>query len=143
MKAWMRWTRRLLLAILPILLIVVGVFYYQVGVPIKQFTRIIELDLQGEEFDPDELRSVTHRVLRWVPHHDAIIAISWVGDSTSVPILIRTLRRVDKPDENGRVIDTSVNCLTVLCNLTGENFGFDAEAWADWYENQSELGPRD
>ncbi len=137
MTTWLRNSLKALFVILGISVAGAAVFYWQVVQPLRQHSRLLTVSLPGKKVDPNELRQVAHRCLRWTSSHDAFLSLVAVGDQTSIPVLIRSLARVEKPNKDGVVVCTSAHCLQALRTVTGEDFGYDVAAWERWYKTRS------
>ena len=109
----------------------------QIIQPIRQHADLTHRLYQGEKVDPIELREAAQRSLRWIVCHDAFLSLEEYGDQGSIPILMRSLHRVDKPDKEGVVVCTSAHCRSTLRKLSGQDFGYDVEAWEAWWRKKS------
>jgi hypothetical protein len=107
-------------------------FYIFVIKPIKTFRELNE-DQNSTEA---ELREAAHNALRWTTNHDALINLMDCGDQSSIPVLIRSMRRIPAHQvESGMIECTWDHCRDALKTITGEDFAYDADRWQAWYEN--------
>jgi len=81
--------------------------------------------------EDEELRVLCHKLIRWTPHHDAHLNLMRVGDESSLPFLIRSLKRM-----KGNRMCIKDHCVDALKNISGEDFGDDAEAWERWADRR-------
>jgi len=81
----------------------------------------------------EEVREAYHRVIR-IPggHHDAFITLGHMGDETSVPRLISSLRWAPS-SEGGSMVCTWVHCFDALRAITNQDAGWTRAAWREWY----------
>ncbi len=81
-------------------------------------------------------RRACHKVLsqRFGNHHDAFLLLESVGNTDSIPYLIRALKWQDPPDDEGYVICTTHHCVQLLSDLTGLRFMYDHEQWKNWWD---------
>ena len=88
----------------------------------------------GSPPDPARARQICHRVLRARSgnQHDAFLLLKDCGDSSSVPDLIRALRRQPKPSPGGGIVCTTAHCISALQTITHQNICNDPDAWARW-----------
>ena len=117
-----------------LLLALSGVGYYRMVIwPRENFRQVCE----DPDATKDELRDAIHRLIAWNPSHDGFIFLEKVGDDSSIPLLIRNIRRIPEADAKAGVVEcTWGHCREALVALTGEDFGYDAEKWQAWYENR-------
>jgi hypothetical protein len=96
-----------------------------------------------ENASKDELRKVSHQVLRYPigNHHDAFIVLEKIGNAESVPLLIRALKWQDPPGEDGFTVCTLDHCLSALRSLTGVDQGTSFKAWSEWWKNTGSKKP--
>ncbi len=68
--------------------------------------------------------------------HDTCGALIHVGDSTSVPHLIRALKLFPdaEPGPNEGSICTRFHCVDALKRITGANPGMSHSSWKQWYQ---------
>ncbi len=80
------------------------------------------------------MKIAAERVVKSNVHrHYATKALGILGDKSAIPALIPLLYHYN--------LNTRWNAQISLVQLTGENFGRDAEAWGDWYNaNRQRLG---
>ncbi|MBK1881955.1 hypothetical protein JIN85_05985 [Luteolibacter pohnpeiensis] len=108
-------------------------YYRMVIWPRENFRQVCE----NPDSTEDELREAIHQLIAWNPNHEGFILLNSVGDDSSIPLLIRNIRRVPEADVTaGKVECTWGHCRKALVALTGEDFGYDAEKWQAWYENR-------
>jgi len=101
-------------------------------------------DLQWwENASAGEMRKVSHQVLRYPVgnHHDAFLALEKIGNSASVPLLIRALKWHDSSGEDDFVTCTTDHCLSALRSLTGTDKGTSFAAWNEWWKNTGSKTP--
>lgn len=132
MKRRLKWITRLLTALAVLAALGGGFYYFQVHRPIKEFRK---LGRSGEPIDAGKIRDAAHKAIRWVPDHDALVALCDVADESSVPVLIRALRKVPSPDSNGTMICTTDHCFQALRKASGRYFENNIETWENWYRD--------
>lgn len=137
MKRRRKWIIRTLTAVAILAALGGGFFYFQVYRPIKEFR---ELGVSGEPSNENRIRDAAHKVLRWVPDHDALVVLCDVADESSIPVLIRSLQRVPRPDEDGTMICTTDHCFQALRKASGQNLDSDIETWENWFRNYKDQG---
>ncbi len=108
--------------------------------PFLTHKRLVDRQLNGEAVSQSELREAAHASIRWLPNHDAFITLTEVGDETSVRSLIRSLRFV--PQDDSGISCAFLHCRDALKQITGEDFGFDADAWERWWAEAGDAGKR-
>lgn len=84
----------------------------------------------------EDQRILCHRI---ITHgiggpHDAFLHLSSIGDKESVPILISSLRRRVRPDQD-ELECTDLHCIEALRSLTGEDYGADYRKWEQWWRS--------
>lgn len=86
-------------------------------------------------------RARLHRVLDHATSagngvHDACIGLATLGDSSSVPHLIRALRLFwdAEPGPNVGLECTQMHCVNALETLTGAKVGVSYSSWKAWWE---------
>ncbi len=137
MKIWLKWFVGVS-ATLAVLAISAYLFVYlQIIRPIKYHAELCLGSPLDGKVDPADLREAAHKSLRWVVDHDSFLTLEAFGDETSIPVLIRSLKRVDKPGPDGIVVCTSDHCLSALQKITREEFGYDVDAWERWWKNKN------
>jgi hypothetical protein len=113
--------------------VVTGIFYTQVVLPRTNFQTTCE----NSKSTPDELRAAAHRVLAWNVNHDAFLTLELAGNQSSIPVLIRSLRRLPKGQlESGNIECTWGHCHDALVSITGKDFQYDADQWENWYDKR-------
>jgi hypothetical protein len=137
MKPWLKWTIRVISGLGLLAFGALLLLYLQIIRPISQHTDLTHRLYQGEKVDPTKLREAAERSLRWVVWHDAFLTLEEYGDQSSIPILIRSLHRVDKPDKEGGIVCTSTHCRSALRKLSVQDFGYDVDAWEAWWRTRS------
>lgn len=137
MKRRRKWIIGILTAVVILAALGGGFFYFQVYRPIKEFR---ELGASEEAIDEIRLRDAAHKVLRWVPDHDALVVLCDVADESSMPVLIRSLQRVPRPDRDGGMICTTDHCFQALRKASGQNLESDIETWEEWFRNYKDQG---
>jgi hypothetical protein len=116
--------------------IAAGIIYTQVIKPRADFRAACE----NSATTPDTLRDAAHHCLAWNVDHDAFLVLQDIGNDTSIPVLIRSLRRIPQEDvKSGMIECTWGHCHDALVALTGEDLGFDPDRWQAWMDkHQSE-----
>jgi len=70
--------------------------------------------------------------------HDAFLSLGTIGDSSSVPHLIRALRFYPDheigPNENVGLICTHRHCVDALERITGAKVGISYSSWNAWWQ---------
>jgi hypothetical protein len=132
MKHLRKWIIRVLAAVIVLAALSGGFYYFQVYRPIREFRKLVA---SKEALDENLLRAGAHKVLRWVPDHDAFVILCDVADESSIPVLIRSLRRVRRPDKNGNMICTTDHCFRALRKASGHNLESEIETWEEWFQN--------
>lgn len=91
----------------------------------------------------DEIRMTCHQVLRFPLgcYHDAFLSLAEIGNAESVPLLIRSLKWQEAPDETGFMVCTTGHAVEALQSLTGQDFGFEPERWRDWWQRSGSKMP--
>ena len=96
------------------------------------------------------IRNACHTVLRHKigNHHDAFVALEDIGNKDTIPLLIRALKwqcleHQNKIANNKLVPCTVGHCVWNLQNLTGMKFGYDYEAWDNWWKETGRYLPFD
>ena len=107
-----------------------------------------------ENASPEEIRKVCHQALRfpcgccddvWIGRfcdHDVYLYLREHGNADSVPLLIRALRKHDRPGADGLMPCTTSHAIEALRNLTGRQFGMEPEKWHDWWKTTGSELPR-
>jgi hypothetical protein len=71
--------------------------------------------------------------------HDSFLSLGTIGDSSSVPHLIRALRFYPDaeigPDEHVGVICTQRHCVDALERITGAKVGISYSSWNAWWQS--------
>lgn len=111
-----------------------GAGYYRVVVwPRVNFLNVWETP----DSTKDERREAIHRLIAWNPSHGGFLLLEEVGDDSSIPLLIRNIRRIPEAEAKAGVVEcTWSHCRDALVAITGEDFGYDAKKWQAWYENR-------
>lgn len=137
MKRPLKWIIRLFTALVALAAVGGGFYYFQIHRPIKEFRA---LGRSGEPVDDDRIREAAHKAIRWFPDHDALVVLCDVADESSVPVLIRALRKVPRPDGNGEMICTTDHCFQALRKASGRYFENNIETWETWYQDYKSNG---
>lgn len=137
MKPKLKWIVRILAALV-LLASMAGAFYYfQIDQPLEEFRA---LAASRGPIDQSKLREAAHKALRWTPDHDALVILCDIADETSIPVLIRCLRKVSPPDKDGVMICTTAHCFQALRKASGRNLKFDIDTWEVWFRNYKAHG---
>lgn len=137
MKHRLKWITRLVAAVVALAALGGGFYYFQIYRPIEEFR---ELGRSGEPVDAGKIRDAAHKALRWVPDHDALAALCDVADESSVPVLIRALRKVPGPDSDGAMVCTTDHCFQALRKASGRYFENNIETWEQWFRDYKSRG---
>jgi outer membrane protein assembly factor BamB len=137
-----------LLMVFVILLVVVAVGAAQrsgdAAVAVQQVTTITPHDLQpvpnGQVPAAERLARLHKALASQGDPHDVILAISQIGDATSVPFLIEALAKQGTVPREGPygAICTRFHVLEALQEITNHDGGRNAEDWRPWYEKNKE-----
>ncbi len=116
------------------LVIASGTCYYRFVIwPRENFRKVCE----NPKATKEDFREAIHQLIAWNESHDGFIMLKTVGDESSIPLLIRSLRRIPEDQRrSGSIECTWGHCHDALVAITGEDFGCDAEKWRVWYENR-------
>lgn len=137
MKRSLKWILRLVTAVAVLAALGGGFYYYQIYRPIHEFR---ELGKQGKPLDDAQIRNAAHKAVRWVPDHDALVILCEVADESSIPVLIRALRKVPSPDSDGTMLCTTDHCFEALRKASGRYFESNIETWETWYQDYKAQG---
>jgi len=92
---------------------------------------IQDLDWLGKA-SAEEIRQAAERTLwfPWGDHHDACLLLEHVGNSGSLPYLLKALERFDKPTPTRLRPCSYFHCVDALKAITGLDPGIEPEDWA-------------
>ena len=93
--------------------IVVALLYIFVAKPLRHFNRM----LWGETYTAEEWRNASHKVMSipFVDKHDVIGILTEYGDETSIPYILKELKKLE--EENSKVC-TLDHCYEALEDIT-------------------------
>ena len=97
--------------------------------------KIISGEFYGNS-TPDEIRDLSHRVLKWPfwGAHDAFLSLVECGDESSVPLLINALWWQPTTKEKGVMVCTKSHGLEALRTITNQNAGMNYDDWRKWWD---------
>jgi hypothetical protein len=82
--------------------------------------------------DAAAARSEYVRALEEGDLHGACLGLGVVGDMTSVPYLINSLKAFPDKEPHGGIICTWGHCVAALEHITGAKPGYSYSAWRRW-----------
>jgi hypothetical protein len=86
-----------------------------------------------------EARREQHRALLGGDLHNACIGLIYVGDQTSIPLLIEALKEFPDEEPRGSVICTWGHCVEALETITQAKPGYSYSAWHRWRGGEEAL----
>ncbi|MBN1917207.1 MAG: PQQ-binding-like beta-propeller repeat protein [Verrucomicrobia bacterium] len=124
-----RWTHRRILkcSLALVVILIAGVVVVVGGACIITTTGFFD------KLSPGIQRQVLHiALLAPVDHHDDYIHLIYIGDESSVPFLIWSLRWEERSPD-GSMVCTKAHCLEALEQITNNDPGCEHEDWQRWW----------
>ena len=116
--------------IIVLVLIIAGTFYILWIQPRLLFRD----DYKFSQLSPSKQRAILHKILS-LPgmHHDAFISLIHIGDETSVPYLVKSVKW-QKPSSGGSWPCSAAHCAEAFQTITNNYPGDDYQDWVAWWK---------
>ena len=128
-KAIMTKQSKYLMVVILITCCAAAVFYTQYYQPRKKFSELAKSNQSS--ISDSEWRDACHDCIRWENHHDSYLILIEKGNDTSIPYLIRGLKRMEDSH-----MCTKEHCIEALETISGKDYGDDIHSWKTWYSQQ-------